>query len=200
MSFDFRLRPKSCHVVTKSSEIAFLLCGWPIIWTLKLFGLSSTKLSGPILSGTCCQPICLLIRMVVFLLFWVWYLWRVSSRGTLWGTSIQTRQRMSEDNSHLSTALQNGGACPPHTLSAHNVPGHVNLSIHKAPLLEGDVIVQVRFDGRTFLGHDLGLDGSDLLHGHGLRERPVELLGAYETILKRVILHHYHFAWQLILT
>lgn len=70
----------------------------------------------------------------------------------------------------LSGALEDGCSGPPDPLSADNVSGDIHLCIHKAPLLQGDVVIQVGFDGGTFLGHNLGFDGGDLLHRHGLRQ------------------------------
>lgn len=73
--------------------------------------------------------------------------------------------------SDLPGALQDGGPGPPDPLSADDVPGDVHLRVHEAPLLQRDVIVQVRFDGRAFLGHNLGFDGGDFLHRHGFGQR-----------------------------
>lgn len=78
---------------------------------------------------------------------------------------------VSSMNTHLAAALQDGGPGPPHSLSAHDVPRHVHLGVHEAPLLQRDVVVQVRLNGGALFGHDFGFDGGDLLHGHGLRER-----------------------------
>lgn len=68
---------------------------------------------------------------------------------------------------NLSGALQNSRPGPPNPLPADDVSGDVHLCVHKASLFQGYVIIQVRFDGGTLLGHDLGLDGSNFLHWHG---------------------------------
>lgn len=68
---------------------------------------------------------------------------------------------------NLSRALQNGRPGPPNPLPADDVSGDVHLCVHEASLLQGYVVIQVRFDGGTLLGHDLGLDGSNFLHWHG---------------------------------
>uniref|UniRef100_A0A0E9QN36 Uncharacterized protein n=1 Tax=Anguilla anguilla TaxID=7936 RepID=A0A0E9QN36_ANGAN len=69
-----------------------------------------------------------------------------------------------------------------HSLSTDDVPGDVHFRVHEAPLLQGDVVVQVRFDRRSFLGHDFGFDGGDFLHGHGFGQRP-DLVGLYDAFL-----------------
>lgn len=71
----------------------------------------------------------------------------------------------------LPTALEDGGPGPPHSLPADDVSGDVHLCVHEASLLQGDVVVQVRLDGGSLLGHDFGFDGCDFLHRHGLRQR-----------------------------
>lgn len=87
----------------------------------------------------------------------------------LWEALVQSfRKDLSVTD--LSSALEDGCPGPPHPLSADNIPGDVHLSIHKASLLQGYVIIQICFDGWTFLGHNFGFDGSDLLHRHGLRQ------------------------------
>ena len=72
----------------------------------------------------------------------------------------------------LSSALEDGGPGAPDPLPAHDVPSDGPFSVHKAPLLHGDVVVEVRFDGGPLLGHDLCLDGGNLFNGHGFRQRP----------------------------
>ena len=72
----------------------------------------------------------------------------------------------------LSSALENGGPGAPDPLPAHDVPSDGPLSVHKAPLLQGDVVVEVRLDGGPLLGHDFCLDGGNLFNRHGFRQRP----------------------------
>lgn len=72
----------------------------------------------------------------------------------------------------LPSALENGGPGPPDPLPADDISGDVHLGIHEASLLQGYVVVQICFDGGTFLGHNFGLDGCDFLHRHGFRQRP----------------------------
>lgn len=73
-------------------------------------------------------------------------------------------------DSDLSSALENGCPGPPDPLSADNISGDIHFSIHKASLLQGYVIIQICFDGGTFLSHNLGFDGCDFLHRHSLRQ------------------------------
>lgn len=75
---------------------------------------------------------------------------------------------MSWKPTNLSGALQNSRPGPPNPLPADDVSSDVHLCVHKASLFQGYVVIQVRFDGGTFLGHDLGFDGSNFLHWHGL--------------------------------
>lgn len=67
-------------------------------------------------------------------------------------------------NSDLASALENGSPSSPHSLPADNVSSDIDLRIHKASLLQGYVVIQICFDGGTFLSHDFGFDGSDFLH------------------------------------
>lgn len=75
---------------------------------------------------------------------------------------------MSRQPTNLSGALQNSRPGPPNPLPADDVSRDVHLCVHKASLFQGYVVIQVRFDGGPFLGHDLGFDGSNFLHRHGL--------------------------------
>lgn len=68
------------------------------------------------------------------------------------------------DETNLPTALEDGGPGPPHPLPADDVSGDIHLCVYEAPLLQGDVVIQVGFDGGTFLGHDFGFDSSNFLH------------------------------------
>lgn len=68
------------------------------------------------------------------------------------------------DSTNLPTTLEDGGPGPPHPLPADNVSGDIHLCVNEASLLQGDVVIQVSFDGGTLLGHDFGFDSSNFLH------------------------------------
>lgn len=78
--------------------------------------------------------------------------------------TVVAKEKRSNWISDLPSALENGCPGPPDPLSADNVSGDIHLSIHKASLLQGDVIIQICFDGGTFLRHNLGFDGCNFLH------------------------------------
>lgn len=89
---------------------------------------------------------------------------------------------------NLSGALENSCPGPPNPFPADNVSGDVHLSVHKASLLQGYVVIQVCFDGGAFLGHDLGFDGSDFLHWHSLwqgSDETEEKFGSFEQSARR---------------
>lgn len=99
---------------------------------------------------------------------------------------------------NLSGALENSCPGPPNPFPADNISGDVHLSVHKASLLQGYVVIQVCFDGGAFLGHDLGFDGSDFLHWHSLwqgsdeKERKVWVIWTVSQMTWVIEHHHKH--------
>lgn len=91
-------------------------------------------------------------------------------------------------NSDLASALENGSPSSPHSLPADNVSSDIDLRIHKASLLQGYVVIQICFDGGTFLSHDFGFDGSDFLHWHGLGQRPAHGKGWWTTQQPKLVI------------